>query len=369
MGIPFNSLKAQTAPFENDLREAFERVMGRGWYLMGPEVDAFENELAHWLGRDHAITVGNGTDALILALRALGVGTGDEVILPAHTALPCYHAVLATGGVPVFAEVDEATYTLSPASVQRMLSQKTKAVMAVHLYGQSCDMDPIAEICRANGVALLEDCAQSHGATYKDRLAGQIGDAAAFSFYPTKNLGALGDGGAICCADAELDQRIRLLKQYGEASRYESVTAGGNSRMDEMQAAFLRIRLGRLATENAQRRDIAAIYDTQLACTPVITPHEREGCTHVYHLYVIRAPRREELIQYLREREIGTGIHYPIPGHKQKLFANGTAPCRTDDLALTEKMAGEILSLPIFPGMDHDDVRTVCDAIKAFYAQ
>lgn len=368
MGIPFNSLKVQMAPFENDLRSAFERVIGRGWYLMGPEVQDFEKEFADWLSREYAVTVGNGTDALILALKAAGIRQGDEVILPAHTALPCYHAVLAAGAVPVFAEVEEAYYTISPKSAESLISPKTKAIMGVHLYGQCCDVAALRALCDKHSLVFIEDCAQSHGATFHDRLAGQTGDLAAFSFYPTKNLGALGDGGAVCCSKAELNASLRLLKQYGEAKRYESVVAGVNSRMDEMQAAFLRVRLARLDEETRMRREIAAIYDEELAELPVITPAVREGCDHVYHLYVIRTEKREALMAHLKAKDIGTAIHYPIAGHKQKLFTDGDAPCKHGDLSLSEKMAGEVLSLPLYPGLSHEDVRRVCEAIREFFA-
>ncbi|NJB67306.1 dTDP-4-amino-4,6-dideoxygalactose transaminase [Desulfobaculum xiamenense] len=368
MGIPFNSLKAQLAPFDDELRAAFERVLERGWFLMGPEVRDFETEFAAWLARPHAATVGNGTDALVLALKAIGVEPGDEIVLPAHTALPCYHAVLAAGCVPVFAEVEEAYYTLSPDSAARMIGPRTRAVMAVHLYGQCCDIPALDALCRERGVTLIEDCAQAHGATFGDIIAGRTGAVAAFSFYPTKNLGALGDGGAVACSDAEIDRRVRLFKQYGEAHRYESVVAGVNSRMDEMQAAFLRVRLARLDEETRMRRELAAVYDEELAGLPVIRPAVREGCGHVYHLYVIRAPRRAELMAHLSERGIGTAIHYPIPGHRQKLFAEGGAPFRADELTLSERMADEILSLPMYPGLGADGVREVCAAIRDFYA-
>ncbi|UIJ38175.1 DegT/DnrJ/EryC1/StrS family aminotransferase [Desulfobaculum bizertense] len=370
MGIPFNSLKTQLAPYHTEFRQAFEDILDRGWFLMGPEVDAFETEFAAWLNLKHAVTVGNGTDGLILALRALKLKKGDEVILPSHTALPCYHAVLAAGATPVFAEIEEAYYTLSPASVERMITPRTKAVMAVHLYGQCCDLGPLRELCSSHKIPLLEDCAQSHGAVYNGAKAGQTGDIAAFSFYPTKNLGALGDGGAVVCNSDDLAEHLRLLKQYGEAHRYESVTPGLNSRMDEMQAAFLRIRLQHLADETAKRQAIAKAYTEALSDCPQVTPPAvRRGCEHVYHLYVIRAERRDELMAALKEQGIGTAIHYPIPGHRQTLFANGETPFSADDLSITERIAGEILSLPMYPGLEESEIHTVCNAIRAFYGK
>jgi len=365
--IPFNSLKVQLTPCEADLRAAFERVLASGWFLMGPEVAAFEAEFAAWLGRGACVTMNSGTDALILALRALGC-QGGEVVLPAHTALPCYHAVLAAGCVPVFAEVREDTYTLDPASAARMIGPATRAVLGVHLYGQPCDLDELGALCAARGLPLIEDCAQSHGATYKGRMAGTFGALAAFSFYPTKNLGALGDGGAVCCNAGEVEGALRLARQYGESSRYHSAVPGVNSRMDEMQAAFLRLRLGRLAADNAARRALAARYTALLAGTPLGLPATAPDREHVFHLYVVRAPRREALMEHLRARGIGTAIHYPVPGHRQPLFTQGRAPMRADDLALSERLAAEVLSLPLYPGLEPGQVEEVCAAIRQFYA-
>lgn len=371
MSIPFNSLKAQLAPIEDDLRAAFERVLERGWFLMGPEVEAFEKEFAAATDSGFCVSMNSGTDALILALKALGC-EGGEVVLPAHTALPCYHAVLAAGCIPVFAEVDEATYCIDPASAARMIGPETKALIAVHLYGHPCDMVALSDLCRERGVALIEDCAQAHGATVGKRVAGSMGDLAAFSFYPTKNLGALGDAGAVCgpagAAGEEFQERLRLVKQYGEASRYASVTPGVNSRMDEMQAAFLRTRLPHLAEDTAKRRSIAKVYDAELAGLPVTRPAVAEGCGHVYHLYVIRTQRRDALMAFLKERGIGTAIHYPAPGHGQPLFAKGHAPCRTDDMGLSDRLAGEILSLPMYPGLKREEAKAVCAAIQEFFA-
>lgn len=367
MHIPFNSLKAQIAPCEDELRAAFERVLDSGWFLMGPEVAAFEKEFAAWTGRDACVALNSGTDALILALRALGCA-GGEVVLPAHTALPCYHAVLAAGCTPVFAEVEEDFYTVSPASVERMIGPDTKAVIGVHLYGQPCDLTALAAVCKKAGVPLIEDCAQSHGARVGGSMVGSVGDVAAYSFYPTKNLGALGDGGAVCCNSGPVEDALRLERQYGEAKRYDSVTPGVNSRMDEMQAAFLRARLGRLEEDTAMRIELAAAYGDGLAETPVTVPVVRPDSRHVYHLYVVRAPKRDELAAHLKERGIGTAIHYPIPGHKQTLFADGSQPFRADDLALTEAICSDILSLPLYPGLPKWHVETVCKAVADFYA-
>ncbi|MBU1000942.1 MAG: DegT/DnrJ/EryC1/StrS family aminotransferase [Proteobacteria bacterium] len=366
MPIPFNDIKAQLASQEQALREAFERVLARGWYLMGPETEAFEQEFAAWVGTRFCVSLNSGTDALILALKALGC-EGGEVVLPAFTALPCYHAVLAAGCIPVFAEVDEQSYCLSPQSAARMITEQTRAVIGVHLYGHPCDLDSLEDLCRKRGVAFIEDCAQAHGAVAGGRGAGTVGELAAYSFYPTKNLGALGDAGAICGSHVEADQALRRLRQYGESKRYECVIPGVNSRMDELQAAFLRERLKHMDRTTAERRMLAEIYDEGLAGLPVITPTVAEGCEHVYHLYVIRSQRRDELAAFLAARGIGTGQHYPIPGHKQALFTDGKVPFRADELGLTERMAAQILSLPLFPGLETEQVDEVCTAIREFH--
>ncbi|WP_461210184.1 DegT/DnrJ/EryC1/StrS family aminotransferase [Desulfocurvus sp. DL9XJH121] len=367
MPIPFNNLKAQIAPQKDALRAAFERVLDSGWFLMGPEAEAFEREFAAFAGADFCVSLNSGTDALVLALRALGC-EGGEVVLPAHTALPCYHAVLAAGCIPVFAEVDEATFCLSVDSAERMTGPDTRAVIGVHLYGHPCDAPGLAALCRERGIPFIEDCAQAHGARIGGLMAGSFGDLAAYSFYPTKNLGALGDGGAVCGPAGPAEERLRLLKQYGEAGRYHSVAPGVNSRMDEIQAAFLRERLKTLDAATAERRRLAGLYGRGLAGLPVTTPCEAEGGEHVYHLYVIRAPKRDELAAFLKERGIGTAVHYPAPGHLQPVFAQGTAPCRTDELSLSERLAGEILSLPMYPGLTDAEVAEVCEAVRAFYA-
>ncbi|BBD08248.1 DegT/DnrJ/EryC1/StrS family aminotransferase [Desulfovibrio ferrophilus] len=366
MSIPFNNLKAQLAPQEDDLRAAFERVLKRGWYLMGPEVKAFEQEFAAWVGTNHCVSLNSGTDALVLALKALDC-EGGEVVLPAHTALPCYHAVLAAGCIPVFAEVNEQSYCISPQSAARLITDQTRAVIGVHLYGHPCDLDALEDLCHKRGVAFIEDCAQAHGAASGGRTVGTVGDLSAYSFYPTKNLGALGDAGAVCGSSAEADQALRLLRQYGESQRYECTVPGVNSRMDELQAAFLRERLKHMDRLTAERRMLADIYDEGLSGLPVITPAVAEGCEHVYHLYVIRSQRRDELAAFLAGRGIGTGLHYPIPGHKQALFTSGNAPYRADELAQSEQLAAEILSLPLFPGLAPEQADEVCSAIHDFH--
>lgn len=368
MGVPFNSLAAQLAPLQEELRAAADRVIQSGWFLAGPEVAAFEDEFASFAGLPHAVALNSGTDALGLALRGLGLRPGDEVVMPSHTALPCYHAVLAAGGVPVFADVDPDTFCLDPASAAALVGSRTRAVMAVHLYGHPCDMDALSALCADKGLRLVEDCAQAHGATWRGQKVGTFGHAACFSFYPTKNLGALGDAGAVACASPELDAALRRLRQYGETARYESAHAGVNSRMDELQAAFLRVRLAHLDEANAARQELADIYDHGLAGLDLRTPVTADQAGHVHHLYVIRTGQRDALAAFLKDHGLGTAIHYPVPGHMQPLFTTGKARCLAGSLPETESLAGEILSLPLYPGMSRADCVAVCTAVREFYA-
>ena len=368
MGVPFNSLSAQLAPYQAELKAAADRVIDSGWFLAGPEVAAFEAEFASFAGLPHAVALNSGTDALSLTLRGLGLGKGDEVIMPSHTALPCYHAVLAAGCTPVFADVDEATFCLDPQAAASLVGPRTKAVMAVHLYGHPCDMDALAALCADKGLKLIEDCAQAHGAAWRDKRVGVFGDAACYSFYPTKNLGALGDAGAVACRSDELAAALRRLRSYGETSRYESAHAGVNSRMDEMQAAFLRVRLAHLEECNAARRELADIYDHGLAGLDLRTPVTAREAGHVYHLYVVRTGRRDQLAEFLKGRGVGTAIHYPVPGHMQPLFTSGAARCLAGSLPVTEALAPAILSLPLYPGLGRSDVVAVCTAVREFFA-
>jgi dTDP-4-amino-4,6-dideoxygalactose transaminase len=370
MNIPFNDLKRQFCSEEHDLRQAFERVLERGWYLSGPEAAEFEKEFATWAETAFAVSVGSGTDAIILALSVLGLEPGDEVVLPSHTAPPCYHAVLASGLIPVFAEVERDYYTLDPDSVAEAITENTRAVLAVHLYGQVCDMDRIDQVCKENGLYLIEDCAQSHGAVFNGRKAGTIGDISTFSFYPTKNLGALGDAGMICGRNPGLASELTRLKQYGENERYVSAVPGVNSRMDEMQAAFLRERLKRLDSLVAERERLAGLYTRLLQDTPVTSPAVRPGTTHAFHLYVVRCPKARELSLFLKEKGVGTAVHYPVPGHMQPMFKLSEADCGgVENLEFSYKLRNEILSLPFFPGMTDEEVKQVASLVREFYQE
>jgi dTDP-4-amino-4,6-dideoxygalactose transaminase len=370
MNIPFNSLKEQVADERAAIEAAVARVLDSGWFLMGPELTAFEAAFAAFVGVAQAVAVANGTEAISLALRALSLAPGDEVVVPALTAPPCYHAILAAGCVPVFAEVDPRTYTLDPAAVDKVCGPRTRAVLAVHLYGRMCDLDGLAQVCREKNLLLVEDCAQAHGATdARGRTAGSVGAAAAFSFYPTKNLGALGDGGAVLTNAPEVAARLRRLRQYGEGPRYVCREPGANSRMDEIQAAVLRMRLTRLPELNARRRLLAARYAAGLAGLPlVLPPVPEEAPGHVHHLFVVRTPRRDDLAAFLKERGIGSAVHYPVPGHAQPMFTGGLAPYRAGALTATEGICAELLSLPLYPSLTEAQMDEVTAAVRAFFA-
>lgn len=369
MKIPFNDLKRQFREEEKDLRQAFERVLERGWYLSGPEAVGFEKEFAEWSGSGFAVSVANGTDAIILALTALGLEPGDEVIVPSHTAPPCYHAILASGLIPAFAEIEQDYYTLDPVSVEEAITENTKAVLAVHLYGQMCDMDRLIQVCKENGLYLIEDCAQAHGASYKGKPAGTMGEMGAYSFYPTKNLGALGDAGMVCGMSSRFGEELARLKQYGESERYVSTVPGVNSRMDELQAAFLRERLKRLDSHVLERNRLAALYSELLLDTPVTVPKVRPETRHAFHLYVIRCPKAADLGRFLKEHGVGSAIHYPVPGHMQPMFKLGEVDCAgVSKLDFSYCLRNEILSLPFFPGLGDEEVHKVASLIKDFYA-
>lgn len=342
---------------------AYRRVMDRGWAILGPELEAFEGEFATYCGAAHAVGVGNGLDALVLALRAAGVGAGQEVIVPSHTFAATWLAVTAVGAAPVPAEVDPSTYVLAPQAVAAAVTPRTAAVIPVSLYGHPVDMDPILEIAARHGLFVLEDAAQSHGALYHGRRTGGLAHATAFSFYPTKNLGAVGDAGAVVTSDAALAERLRMLRNYGSRRKYEHEIAGVNSRLDELQAAFLRVRLTRLEAEVDARRARAERYGERLAgANDLVLPAQAEWARHAYHLYVVRTGGREALQARLGQAGVETLIHYPIPCHLQPAFA--ALGFRAGDFPIAEALAREVLSLPLWPGMPVSDVDAVADAIR-----
>jgi dTDP-4-amino-4,6-dideoxygalactose transaminase len=357
--------RAHVAAHRRELDEAVARVLDSGWFILGPEGEAFERELAAALGARDAVAVGNGTDALFLALRALGVGPGDEVVTSSISAAFTALAVLQAGARPVFVDVDPRTLNLDPERVERALTPRTKAIVPVHLYGHPADMDPVLSLARERGLAVLEDACQAHGALYRGRpvgtLAGERG-IGALSFYPTKNLGALGDGGAILVNDPGLAARLRQLRNGGQSDRYRHEVPGVNSRLDELQAALLRVGLRHLSAWTERRRALAALYARELDGAGVAALGEQPYARAVFHLYVVRHPRRDALAAALRERGVGTLIHYPIPLHLQPAFAAlGGKP---GDLPVAEKATGEILSLPLHPELRDEQVLAVAEAVR-----
>ncbi|MBI5305903.1 MAG: DegT/DnrJ/EryC1/StrS family aminotransferase [Chloroflexi bacterium] len=360
--IPFFDLTKQYASIQSELDDAALRVMKSGWFILGPEVSAFEKEFAEYIGTHHTIGVGSGTEAIHLALLALGVGAGDEVITVPNTAVATVAAIELTGARAVLCDVLQDTMLMDVASLERAITPRTKAIIPVHLFGQSCDLDPIFELARAKNIRVLEDCAQAHGATYLGKRVGSLGDIAIFSFYPTKNLGAYGDGGAITTNDAALAERVNLLRQYGWRERYASDIKGMNSRLDEMQAAILRVKLRHLDAWNAARRERAALY-TELLRT-VTPPREMAYGQAVHHLYVIQSTRRDELGAHLKARGIGTAIHYPQMIHRQAAYKN--LGYGQGSLPVSEKLERAILSLPLYPELPLDDVRLVANAVNQF---
>ncbi len=360
--VPFGDLKRQYEAIKAELDTAALRVMAGGWYILGPETRTFEEEFAAFCGVGYAVGVASGTEALHMALVALGVSAGDEVITVANAGVPGTVAILQVGARPAFVDVDERSFNLDPAALEAAITPRTKAIMPVHLYGRMADMTAILTIAERHGLPVVEDCAQAHGATYRGWAAGSMGACGCFSFYPTKNLGALGDGGMIVTDDAALAERLRRLRQYGWERKYYSTEPGGiNSRLDELQAALLRVKLRHLPQWNARRRQIAEMYDDLLVGVDVALPEPSTDGEHIYHLYVVRSRERERLQEALRERGVGTDIHYPLPTHCQPIYG-GLAPA--GGLPATERLADEVLSLPIYPELTDTEVRAVAAALR-----
>ncbi|MDE2857810.1 MAG: DegT/DnrJ/EryC1/StrS family aminotransferase [Chloroflexota bacterium] len=358
--IPFNQLKPLHELLAEEIAVAMRRVADSGWYILGPEVEAFERQFADYHKVDHAVGVANGTDAIELALRAGGVGPGDEVITVAHTAMATVSAIEAAGAKPVLADIDLSTYTLDPQSALDRLTDRTRAIVVVHLYGQPADLTSLSAIAKERDLLLIEDCAQAHGATWNGAKVGTVGHMGTFSFYPTKNMGAYGDGGAVITKDAALADKLRKLRNYGQTTRYTHQSRGCNSRLDELQAAILRVKLRHLDRHNQRRQAIAAIYDELLPS--LVRPRVAANAEHVYHLYVIRDQRRDQLMAALQARDIGTLIHYPVPIHLQE--SHRDLCLAAGSLPNTEKAAREILSLPLYIGLSDDEVKGVCMTIR-----
>ena len=362
MNIPFLDLKAAYVEAKADVDAAIARVLDSGWYILGAEVEAFESEYAAYCGAAHCVGVANGLDALHLALRALGVGAGDEVIVPSNTYIATWLAVSQCGATPVPVEPDPATYNLDPARIEAALTARTKVILPVHLYGQPADLDPILALARKHGLRVLEDAAQAHGATYKGRRVGAHGDAVAWSFYPGKNLGAYGDAGAVTTDDAAIADRLRVLRNYGSRVKYVNEEPGWNSRLDPLQAAALRAKIKYLDAWNARRAALAQAYAQALAGAVLVLPHVPDWAVPAWHLYVVRVAERERVQQRLAALGIGTLIHYPIPPHRQAAYADcGYAQ---GSFPLAESMADDVLSLPIGPHLDPAAIERVAAALR-----
>jgi dTDP-4-amino-4,6-dideoxygalactose transaminase len=359
--IPFLDLKAPYIELQRQLDEAVARVMSSGWFILGEEVERFEEEFAAYCGARHAIGVGNGLDALHLTLRALGVGSNDEVIVPSNTYVATWLAVSQCGAKPVPVEPDARTYNIDPKKIESAITSRTKVILPVHLYGQPADLDPILAIAHKHGLKVLEDAAQAHGAVYKTQRIGAHSDAVAWSFYPGKNLGAVGDAGAVTTNDAALADRIRILRNYGSRTKYHNDVKGYNSRLDPIQAAVLRVKLPHLDEWNSRRSRIAARYLSELSGTDLILPQGQADVTSAWHLFVIRHPRRDELQKKLAEAGIGTLIHYPVPPHLQPAYAEEAYAA--DAFPLAASMARDVLSLPIGPHLEERDLATIIKAV------
>ena len=364
MKIPFVSFIPLEKELDKELRDAFERVYTRSWYIEGEEDKAFEKAFAEYCGVKYAVGSGNGLDALMLALKALGIKEGDEVIVPSNTYIATALAVTYVGATPVLVEPDIKTFNINPALIEEKITSKTKAIMPVHLYGQACDMDPIMEIAKKHDLYVVEDCAQAHGATYKGRKVGSFGDAAGFSFYPGKNLGALGDAGATITNNEALADMVRALGNYGSDYKYHHIYKGNNSRLDELQAAFLSAKLPVLDKVNEDRRRIANAYSAGIKNAKVILPYVKEECVPVWHIYAVRCDARDELEKYLKDLGIGTNKHYPIPMHLQECYKD--LGLKEGDLPIAEEISRTELSLPLYYGMTDEQIQFVIDSINNF---
>ena len=355
--------KAQYLAHKKEIEEAVSRVLESGWYILGEEVKTFEEEFSSFIGTSFGIGTVSGTEALHTALAACGIGPGDEVITVSFTAAATAAAIELTGASPIFVDIEPDFYTIDPIKIEPAITSKTKAIVPVHIYGQPADMDPVLEVAKAHGLLVIEDCAQAHGALYKGKRVGSIGDMGCFSFYPTKNLGAIGDGGMITTDNEEFAHKARLLREYGWAERYVSHFPGWNTRLDEIQAAILRVKLKYLDEDNEKRRQLAGVYTSKLSRTSLSLPQIRGGGAHVFHLYVVQSERRDRLLSFLRDNNIGASIHYPMPVHLQPAYSGKG---ERESLEETEKAIGRILTLPMYPELNPVDISTVIEAIRTF---
>jgi dTDP-4-amino-4,6-dideoxygalactose transaminase len=364
--IPFDDPSASYQAHKSEIDQAIRRVLDSGWYVLGTEVDAFEKEFASFHGKDlHAVGVANGTDAIALCIRCLGLGTGDEVITPSHTAVASVAGIEQAGCTPVFADIDPNTRCIAPKSIEERISTNTRAIMPVHIYGQPAEMHKILEIAKAHELAVVEDCSQAHGAEIGGQKVGTFADISAYSCYPTKNLGGTGDGGVILCRSKEFAEKIKSLRQYGWNEVRESTIPGFNSRLDELQAAILRIKLQYLADDNAKRRAIALRYNQAFQDLPITLPALSETELHAMHLHVIECDRREELMKHLRSKQIGASLHYPLAVHQQAAYANRIRG--GDDLPVTDQFYQKNLTLPMYPELSNDAVEHIISTVQNWF--
>jgi dTDP-4-amino-4,6-dideoxygalactose transaminase len=361
--IEFNRLDLQYKKYKKEIKKAVLRVLKSGNYILGPELEKFENQMATYLGSKHCIGVNSGTDALILALRALGIGEGDEVIVPANTYIATVIAVTENKATPIFVEPNEY-YLIDSNLIEKAISPKTKAIIPVHLYGQACDMDAIMKIAEKYQLFVIEDCAQSHGATYKNRMTGTFGDIGCFSFYPTKNLGALGDGGAMVTNDKELDRKLRMMRNFGSEKKYHHEIEGINSRLDEIQAAILSVKLKYLDNMNEERQKIASTYLSNIKNPNIELPKTAPHNNHVYHLFVIKTSKRDELIKHLESQNIKTQIHYPIPPYLEERYEN--LNISAEKYLITDNVAKTILSLPLYLEINDSSLSRIINTLESF---
>lgn len=363
MNVPFLDLAAHHNPLRSEINAAIQEVIDSNAFAGGPFVARFEEDFAAFCNSPHVIGVGSGTEALWLVLLGLGVGCGDEVITVPNSFMATAEAITYCGATPIFVDVDPLTYTMDPAGLEKAITPKTKAIIPVHLFGQPADMDPILEIARRYGLFVIEDACQAHGAEYKGRRAGSLGDAACFSFYPGKNLGAFGEGGAVMTHNSELDAKIRVLRDHGQVQKYHHSMVGWNCRMDAIQAAVLRVKLGHLERANQARCCHAAYYDGALKQTEnIVTPFQADYSHHVYHIYAVRVQHRDRFMMRLGEKGIGCAIHYPVTIHRQEAYQALNYPAGSFPVA--ERCAGEFVSLPMYPELSLAQLEAVCAAVQ-----
>lgn len=365
MNIPFVSFKPLENELELELRAAFEKVYFDSWYIEGNEDKRFEESFAEYCEVNYCVGCGNGLDALMLALKALGIGMGDEVIIPSNTFIATALAVVYSGAIPVFVEPDIYTYNIDPAEIEKKITPKTKVIIPVHLYGQPADMEPIMTVAQKYNLYIVEDCAQAHGATYKGKKVGSFGDAAGFSFYPGKNLGALGDAGAVVTNNKAMADKIRALGNYGSDYKYHHIYQGHNSRLDELQASFLNAKLSHLDYMNNARRKIALKYIEEIRNTLIILPKVIKDVNPVWHIFAVRCQKRDELAEFLKSNGIETNMHYPIPMHLQRCFVNLNIP--KGALPRAEEISSTELSLPMYYGMSEEAISYVIEKVNAFH--